>query len=211
MSVQPEISPQQPTPDRTDLRAQKARMRKDILARRAALSPAAQARAAGSLAARAEAFGTTAGRIVAGYHPIRGEIDPRPLLARLEADGAELALPAMVDTAEGLAFRRYRTGDRLEPGRFSTLEPADDAATIHPEIVLVPLVAFDRRGGRLGYGKGCYDRALAALERTAPVVAIGLAHVLQEVDAVPAEDHDRRLDAILTDEALIAVTREVIA
>lgn len=137
-------------------------------------------------------------RIIAGYVALRDELDPAPLLAALAAAGFRLALPRM--TASGLAFRAHELGNTLENGAFGVAEPPPGAPLVVPDVILAPLVAFDRRGNRLGYGKGYYDRAFAAHPEA---IRIGLAFAVQEVPIVPAEAHDLPLAAILTEAGLI--------
>lgn len=185
----------------TPLAATKTALRRLALTRRAALSPADRAQAALALAGHAMAWLTharPAGTCVAGYHALKGEIDPAPLLAALAAAGYPLALPRMVD--EGLAFHAYRAGDPLEKGAFGVAEPLASAPMVQPGVILAPLVAFDRRGHRLGYGKGFYDRAFAAHPGA---LGLGLAFAVQEVARVPDEAHDRPLAAIITETGVI--------
>jgi 5-formyltetrahydrofolate cyclo-ligase len=185
----PNSSPQK---DKPELRAA-------ALARREALSVAQREVAAQRLAARALPFDIAPGMIVAGYVPMRSEIDPRPLLQKFAARGARLALPAIVTRDAPLIFRSWRIDDELERGPFGTLQPADSAAPLQPDIVLVPLAAFDRRGHRIGYGGGYYDRTLQKLRAAATIVAAGVAFAMQEVETIPASPHDALLDIVLTD------------
>ncbi len=185
----------------TPLDATKTALRQAALSRRGALSPAERAQAALALTIHAMAWlphAPAASRLVAGYHALKGEIDPAPLLAALAAAGYALALPRMVD--EGLAFHAYRAGDPLEKGAFGVAEPLASAPMVQPGIILAPLVAFDRRGHRLGYGKGFYDRAFVAHPAA---LGIGLAFGVQEVVRVPDEAHDRPLAAIITETGII--------
>lgn len=175
---------------------------------RTAMAPGAAAAAAEAVARQALANPTLARVLeagsVAGYWPIRSELDPRPLMRALAARGVDLALP--VTTGTGLVFRRWREGDVLVNAGFGTLGPPPDSAAAAPDILLVPLAAVDRAGNRLGYGQGHYDAAIARLSAaaaTGPIpfrrpFTIGLAYDVQVIDAVPAEPHDRRLDAIVT-------------
>ncbi len=134
--------------------------------------------------------------VVAGYHPVRAEFDCLPLMQRLSRDGWRLALPVVAGTGP-LEFRQWSIGAPLQNGRFSIPE-AVHGESVTPSVVLVPLLAFDRRGFRLGYGGGHYDRTLAALRASGAIAAIGLAFDAQEVEEVPVGDHDQRLDWILT-------------
>jgi 5-formyltetrahydrofolate cyclo-ligase len=127
------------------------------------------------------------------------ELDPGPLYARLEASGHPLALPAMQGKGTPLVMRRWKTGDTLIPGTWGIKEPAPQAPEVVPGVVLVPLLAFDPRGYRLGYGGGFYDRTLEKLRRLNPqLIAIGLGLDELEIDAVPHDGHDQRLDWVLT-------------
>lgn len=149
-----------------------------------------------------------AGASVAAYWPIRSEADPRPLARALAAAGARLCLP-VVD-GEAMAFRAWSADSDLVPAGFGALGPAADAPDCEPAIVLAPLLGCDRRGGRLGWGKGYYDRMLAARDAAAargaglrPFV-VGVAFSCQLVADVPMDAHDRRLDAIVTEEGWLA-------
>jgi 5-formyltetrahydrofolate cyclo-ligase len=131
---------------------------------------------------------------VSAYWPMRSEADPRPVLEVLHGRGVPLCLPAIVENR--MIFRSWGPYEPLVPGGFGTLVPDPAQPEILPKILLVPLAAFDRRGYRIGYGKGYYDRALSELGRT---LSIGIAYGAQEIDRVPAEPHDRRLDWIVTE------------
>ena len=144
-----------------------------------------------------------AGTVVAGYAPIRHEIDPMPLLAALSADGRALCLPVVMEKDSALLFRRWRPGDALASGAFGVPTPLADAAVAKPTLMIVPLLAFDRRGHRLGYGAGFYDRTITALRSTGTLETIGVAYAEQELDAVPTDLHDARLDLILTPDEVI--------
>ncbi|MBE2248365.1 MAG: 5-formyltetrahydrofolate cyclo-ligase [Myxococcus sp.] len=141
----------------------------------------------------------TAPAVVAGTFPMRCELDPRPLMRRLEALGARLALPRTPRRGSPLTFHLWTAQTQLVTSRFGVTEPAPDTPHVTPTLVLVPLLAFDRTGARLGYGGGFYDVTLAALRAVGPVEAIGLAYAAQEVDRVPTEPHDAPLDGVLTE------------
>jgi 5-formyltetrahydrofolate cyclo-ligase len=183
---------------KAELRARLRAMRDAVPAgEREAWSHRLSAHGAAALRERA------AGAVVSLYWPMRSEADPRPLAQALAAAGADLALPAFVGPC--MEFRRWRAGDELRPAGFSTLEPLATAAVLTPVLVLAPLLAFDRRGGRLGWGKGYYDTFLGELDAAAargqgrrPFV-VGIAFAQQQVDVVPMELHDRRLDAVVTE------------
>ena len=136
--------------------------------------------------------------IVSGYYPMEGEIWPLPLMAALRAKGHSLALPVMQGKADPLLFRAWSPGDPLIPGVWGIRQPAPDRPVVLPDIVLVPLLAFDARGYRLGYGGGYYDRTLRSLRALKPILAVGLALDELEVDAVPHLDYDERLEWVLT-------------
>jgi 5-formyltetrahydrofolate cyclo-ligase len=119
----------------------------------------------------------------------------------LVARGQEVALSRIVHPH--LSFRLWRPGDELEKGAFGVRQPSAEAPLVHPRALLVPLAAFDRRGGRIGYGKGHFDRAIKTLEAQHSVLVVGLAYSSQEIDEVPNEPHDRPLDAIVTETELI--------
>jgi 5-formyltetrahydrofolate cyclo-ligase len=178
---------------------EKATLRAAALARRDALSEAQRAAAAQAVAGRGLPVELAPGAVVAGYSPIRSELDPMPLMQKLAAAGARLALPAITVRGQSLKFRAFHLRDRLMPGPLGILEPSPAAAEIVPDIVLVPLAAFDSNGHRIGYGAGHYDRTLAHLRKS---IAIGLAFAAQEVAAVPALRHDVALDYVLTETRL---------
>ncbi|MBB5049217.1 5-formyltetrahydrofolate cyclo-ligase [Rhodopseudomonas rhenobacensis] len=177
----------------------KTSLRAAALARRAALSETARAAAAQALLGRPFPLAITAGDVVAGYFPLRGEFDPRPLLQALAEQGARLALPAIVGPDRPLAFRAWHPGEPLVKGQLGIPEPAAAAPALTPRTLLVPLAAFDRAGHRIGYGGGYYDRSLEALRRDGVVTAIGLGFAVQEIPLVPALAHDARLDLVLTE------------
>lgn len=168
--------------------------------RRAVCDPAA---AAALLVAHAPRLGLAAGAVVAGYWPLGDEIDPRPLMAALAGLGCRLALPVVVSRAAPLEFRAWAMGDVLEAGPHCTAHPSETAPRLRPDVLLVPLLGFDRGGWRLGYGGGYYDRTLQSLRETARVRAIGLAFAAQEMAAVPRDGHDQPLEAIVTERELI--------
>lgn len=143
---------------------------------------------------------------VAGFHPIGSEIDVLPVLAGFAGAGWTTALPVTDGPARPLSFGAWQPGDPLDPGRYGVACPPAGSPAVVPQLLLVPLLAFDRQGYRLGYGGGYYDRTLAALRRSSPaVLAVGVAFAEQEVETVPADDRDQRLDAIVTPRALIVV------
>ena len=180
----------------------KGKLRAAALAARDKLSGRQRTAAAAALAARGLPVEITAGTVVAGYSPIRNEIDPAPLMQSLALRGARLALPAVPARGKSLAFRAWSPQDRLMLGPLGIPEPSPAAAELVPDIILVPLAAFDRLGHRIGYGAGHYDHTLAHLRKSKPVTTIGLAFAAQEIEAIPALQHDVALDYVLTETKL---------
>jgi 5-formyltetrahydrofolate cyclo-ligase len=179
------------------LQAAKAAVRKLARAHRATLfSPDAPKRLAEALLAR---HAPPEGAIIAGYWPMGDEMDPRPSMLALASRGHAMALPVTPPRGQPLAFRAWAPGEALRPGPMGTSEPAE-GALVNPDWVLVPLLAFDRAGRRLGYGGGYYDRTLAALPGAK---AIGIAYAGQEMPEVPAGPQDFRLPLIATESGVI--------
>lgn len=150
--------------------------------------------------------GTPAG-VVSGFMPIGEEIDVVPLIARLARAGWRTALPVVVGWGCPLTFRAWTPGEPTVAGRFAIPVPLETAAELEPDVLIVPMLAFDKAGFRLGYGGGFYDRTLASLRAAKPVVAVGAAFAGQEVDAVPREPHDEPLDWILTEQGPLRPAR----
>ena len=145
--------------------------------------------------------------IVGGYWPIGDEIDVLPLLAALRERGLSLALPVVAAPGLPLSFRAWRPGDELAPGAHGIAAPLASVETVVPGLVIVPLLAFDAQGWRLGYGAGYYDRTLEAFIAAGQVVmAVGVAYAGQEVPAVPHDGGDVRLDALVTEAATYQFT-----
>lgn len=188
----------------------KTRLRAEARRRRAAAFAAGAESAAEAVARRfLESVPRPAGVVIAGYWPVRDEVDPRPLLTALAGFGHPVGLPAVVARGGVLAFRRWPFAAPVASppaGAYGIPAPPADAPAVVPELLLVPLLAFDRRGRRLGYGGGYYDRTLAALRR-GPVLAVGLAFAAQEVAAVPVASGDEPLDWIVTEAEAIAVMK----
>jgi len=190
-----------------DTRALKAELRKAAATRRAQIPPHQAADAALSVRDRVLGAGLVPqGALVSAFWPIHDEFDPRPLMEALAARGHRLCLPVVVAKGRPLAFRAWAPGDPLEHAGFGLSVPCWDAPPAVPDFLLVPLLAFDRRGFRLGYGGGYFDRTLAALREGAKAVrALGLCFALQEVPEVPVLPHDQRLDGVATERELIRV------
>jgi len=140
--------------------------------------------------------------IVASYLPIKTEIDPRPLMGALADAGHDLVLPCIKRKANPLEFRSFNIGDKLRGGTYNTREPLRSADIITPDIILLPLLAFSRDGHRLGYGGGFYDRTLAVLRSKRQIFACGLAFAGQEVPVLTTNEHDQKLDGVLTENGL---------
>jgi 5-formyltetrahydrofolate cyclo-ligase len=173
-------------------------LRREAFARRDALDKGWRRQAAREIAPRALALPELHGiQPVGGYWPIRSEVDPRPLLRALLKRGQSVALSQIIHPK--LSWRLWRPGDVLIKGGFGVREPGPDAPECFPKALLVPLACFDRSGGRVGYGKGHFDRAISALSELHPVLTIALAYSVQEVERVPIEEHDCRLDVIVTE------------
>ena len=149
------------------------------------------------------------GCVVSAYWPIGSEIDPRPLMRHLHEHGHPIALPAVVGKGRPLVFRAWRPGDTLQPAGFGTREPVDDTPELEPRALIVPLLAFDRAGYRLGYGGGFYDRTLSLLRRGGGILAIGTAYAVQEVAEVPHGSDDRPLDWIVTEAEAVEIGRAI--
>ena len=184
----------------------KATLRAQMHERRAGLSAAFRASAAVAIAALADdllaRIGAAPGSFISSYWAIGPELDPSPLGSALVSRGHTLCLPVMVGKAKPLVFRAYAKGDALVERTWGIKEPAATAATVTPSILLVPLLAFDNDGYRLGYGGGFYDRTLQALRETSAVTAVGLAYDDQRVDEVPHLSYDQPLDWVLTPSGL---------
>jgi 5-formyltetrahydrofolate cyclo-ligase len=183
----------------SDILEAKRALRARIKAWRAGLSAELRTRAAEAVAQRGLDFlePKPKGSVVSGFAPLPDEFRAWPLLRRLHVEGFALAMPAMQGKGKPLLFRAWLPGDAMDSGVWGIAEPKADKAVLEPDILIVPLLAFDRRGWRLGYGGGFYDRTLKGLRARKAVVAVGLAFDEQEVDAVPHLDYDQRLDWVL--------------
>jgi 5-formyltetrahydrofolate cyclo-ligase len=181
----------------------KEEMRREALARREALPVTARVAAAELLAARGLPVTVPQGACVSGYSPLKSEISPVPLMRRVADAGATLALPVVVGRGHPLTMRSWAFGQALGSGQWGIREPKPDAPEAFPDILLVPLAAFDREGYRLGYGAGYYDMTIARLRAMKAIVAIGIAFAAQEVAAVPKTPRDEKLDLVLTEHEII--------
>jgi len=181
----------------------KSVIRKDAILRRDALPAAERAKAAEIIATRPFPVAMDAGMIVSGFMPLKTEINPLPLMRSFAAQGARLALPAIDGRGKPLIMRAFAFGDELASGQWGIREPKADAPEVAPDILLVPLLAFDRTGHRIGYGAGYYDMTIARLRAMKPVVAVGIAFAAQEIGEVPVTPRDARLDLVLTEREII--------
>jgi 5-formyltetrahydrofolate cyclo-ligase len=181
----------------------KAVLRRAATARRDALPPAERMAAALAIAEQGLPVEVTPGIVVSGFSPLKSEISPLPLLRRLADAGASLALPVVAGRGQPLIMRAWSFGAPLVSGVWGIREPTADAPELFPDILIVPLLAFDRRGHRIGYGAGYYDMTISGLRAMKPVLAIGLAFAVQEIVAVPATPRDARLDLVLTEHGAI--------
>ena len=173
---------------------EKDTMRQSMLAARRAHADA-QGDEAAALTVHAEKL---RGQNIAAYLPMGGEIDPRPLMQALRRQGSAICLPVCADEEAAMMFRRYRDGDALIPDEMGIAAPPASAQLVRPDIVLLPLLAFDGTGNRLGRGGGFYDRTLAKLRRGSACRFIGLAFDMQMVDKCAVAPHDEALHGVAT-------------
>jgi len=179
--------------------ARKQAMREEALARRVALraqAPDAAERMARNFVARIPVPDRA---VVSAFVAIGEETDPAPLIGLLRAKGHRIALPRVVKRGEKLAFHLYEPGATLIPGVFGLSQPGKDWPEALPDVLVVPLLAFDSRGMRLGYGGGFYDRTLKDLRATRDILAVGFAFAGQEVADVPCRESDEPLDWVVTE------------
>jgi len=181
----------------------KAELRREALARRDALPADERAAAAETLAARKFPIEIKYGVVVSGFSPMRTEINPTPLMRKLADAGAKLALPVVAGRGKPLVMRAWSFGDKLARGVWGIRQPTNDAPEVTPDILLVPLTVFDRRGHRIGYGAGYYDMTITKLRTLKRIVAVGIAFAVQEVAEVPITPRDAPLDLVLTEREVI--------
>ena len=190
----------------SSIRHAKADLREKALARRAAIPAGDRDRLSRIAAGRiSPLIGDT--MTVALFWPIRDEIDPRSLSDTVRAAGGQVVLPAV--TGDGIVFRRFNDADPLESGPLGTRHPPASAPELHPDLIVAPLAAFDRAGGRIGYGAGYYDNYVSRLRAAGhPFRFVGIAFACQEVDRIPLAPHDEKLDAIATEDEWIVVAQD---
>lgn len=182
-----------------DPAAAKRRCRAAAGEARARAQAAAGAAAGPKLAAIGLGFLDMEPATVSGFKPFADEVDVLPLMARLAGEGWRTALPVVAGRDKPLMFRAWAPGEPTVAGAWSIPVPPESAPEVQPDVLLVPMLAFDRGGFRLGYGGGFYDRTLSALRAVKPVIAVGVAFAGQEMAEVPREAHDEPLDWILTE------------
>jgi 5-formyltetrahydrofolate cyclo-ligase len=190
-------------PQSTSIEETKAALRREALARRDALPRASRAAAAEAIAARPFPVTIEPGAVVSGFMPMKSEINPVPLMRKLADAGAALALPVVAGKGQPLIMRAWRFGEPLAAGVWGIREPKPDAPEVFPDVLIVPLLAFDRRGHRIGYGAGYFDMTIAALRASKPIVAAGVAFAAQEIAEIPTTPRDARLDLVLTEREVI--------
>ena len=183
--------------------ALKAELRRNAAARRDALPAEQRAAAATAIAARPLPVGLAPGAVVSGFSPLKSEINPVPLMRAFAAAGAQLALPVVAGKGRPLTMRAWSFGEPLDAGVWGIREPKPDAPEAFPDILIVPLLAFDRAGQRIGYGAGYYDMTIVRLRAMKPVTTLGIAYAAQEVDRVPVTPRDAALDLVLTEHETI--------
>ena len=182
---------------------EKSRLRAEAMTRRDALSADQRQAASEAIAARPFPLPIRTGTIVSGFMPLKIEINPLPLLRKLAGEGARLALPVVAGRRQPLVMREWTWGEPLAAGVWGIREPLAQAPAVDPDIVLAPLLAFDRARHRLGYGGGYYDLTIAQLRGRKTIVAVGLAFAVQEVFTVPVTPRDAPLDLVLTEREVI--------
>jgi 5-formyltetrahydrofolate cyclo-ligase len=182
---------------------QKAQLRQQTLALRDALPAAVRAAGAEVIAARLFPLRIERGAVVSGFSPMKSEINPVPLMRKLADAGARLALPAIAGRGKPLIMRAWNFGEPLAAGQWGIREPVPEAPEVAPDILIVPLAAFDRTGHRIGYGAGYFDMTINALRAKKPVTAVGIAFAAQEISSVPATERDARLDLVLTEREVL--------
>jgi 5-formyltetrahydrofolate cyclo-ligase len=181
----------------------KAELRRQSRARREALPVMEQSAAAQTIAARGLPIPVPASAVVSGYSPLKFEISPLPLMRRAADAGAQLALPVVQGRGSPLIMRAWSFGEALGSGVWGIREPKPEAPEVFPDILIVPILAFDRAGYRLGYGAGYYDMTITRLRAMKPITAIGIAFAAQEITEVPKTPRDARLDLVLTEREII--------
>lgn len=192
-----------------DFSGTKTEARRLARARRDSMASADAQRAAAAVRDRLPgAVPIASDAVVAGYWPIGSELDVRPLLRHLVDEGRDCVLPVVIGRDLPLDFRIWTPSTELVAGAFGVMTPSASSARRVPTVILVPLLAFDARGHRLGYGAGFYDRTLASLRRDgAPVTAVGVGYAVQEIGRVPNDELDEPLDWIVTETSVLKIDK----
>ena len=185
------------------IESDKAALRTEAIARRDVMPADVRQAAAETIAGRTFPLRISPDVTVSGFMPLKTEINPLPLMQKLAEQGARLALPVVAGRGKPLVMRQWAWGEPLASGVWGIREPKPDAPEVEPDIVLVPLLAFDRTGHRIGYGAGYYDMTITGLRAKKPVTAVGIAFAAQEIAVVPATPRDARLDLVLTEREII--------
>ncbi len=187
----------------------KIRLRAELKARRNGFAVAYRDHAQAEIGRRLMAliYDSPAIKTVATFWPVGSEVDLTATMATLREDGYKVALPRVRDMDQPMEFRLWDGTPPTEASVGAVLQPGAEARMASPDLILVPLLGFDRLGNRLGYGKGFYDRTLREMRIIKPVITVGIAFAEQEVPRIPTEKHDQRLDWILTDRGAIHTTR----
>ena len=146
---------------------------------------------------------TVSQKIISGFFPYQSEIDTRLLLGKLAGDGWTTCLPIVIANGEPLLFRRWLPGEPTVPGVWGIPRPPETSPELEPDVLIIPLLAFNRKGFRLGYGGGFYDRTLEKLRTLKKIIAIGVAYAAQELDDVPHGGHDQPSNYIMTEREVI--------
>jgi 5-formyltetrahydrofolate cyclo-ligase len=185
------------------IEAAKTELRRDLLKRRDSIPAHIRAAAGQAIAEAALPFDPRPGMIVSGYSPLKSEINPLPLMRRIAEAGAQLALPVVAGRGRPLVMRAWTIGQELGVGVWGIREPKPESPEVFPDILIVPLLGFDRSGHRIGYGAGYYDMTITRLRTQKPIIALGVALAAQEIDEVPTSPRDARLDLVLTEHGMM--------
>jgi 5-formyltetrahydrofolate cyclo-ligase len=183
--------------------SEKAALRRQALTLRNAIPADTRAAASLTIAERPLPFALPENAVASGFMPLKGEINPLHLMRKLSDAGARLALPVVAGRGKPLVMRAFAFGDPLTSGVWGIREPRRSAPELKPDILLVPLLAFDRSGYRIGYGAGYYDLTINALRSMKPLLAVGIAFAAQEIPQVLKTARDARLDLVLTERETI--------
>jgi 5-formyltetrahydrofolate cyclo-ligase len=188
---------------RLSIEAAKSELRQQALARRERLPADRRAAAAQAIAEGKLPIDVSPGTVVSGYSPLKSEISPLPLMRCFAQAGAQLALPVVAGRGQALIMRKWSFGEPLESGVWGIREPTPRSPEVFPDVLIVPLLAFDRRGHRIGYGAGYYDMTITRLRGRKAVIALGIAFAVQEIEEVPSTPRDAPLDLVLTEHGVI--------